>query len=40
MYSIRIVPFDTLSFYEKRIDSLAVTRQTKNNLGAIVLQRR
>jgi hypothetical protein len=39
-YSIRIVPFDTISFYEKRIDSLVVIRQTKNNLGAIVLQRR
>jgi hypothetical protein len=39
-YSIRIAPFDTISFYERRIDSLVVTRQTKNNLGAIVLQRR
>ncbi len=39
-YSVRIVPFDTISFYEKRIDSLVVIRQTKNNLGAIVLQRR
>jgi hypothetical protein len=39
-YSIRIVPFDTISFHEKRIDSLVVTRQTTHNLGAIVLQRR
>lgn len=40
LYSIRIVPFDTLSFLKKRIDSLVVTRQTTHNLGAIVLQRR
>jgi Domain of unknown function (DUF4382) len=39
-YSISIVPFDTISFHEKRIDSLVVIRQTINNLGAIVLQRR
>jgi hypothetical protein len=40
LYSIRIVPFDTISFHERRIDSLVVTRQTTHNLGAIVLQRR
>jgi len=40
LYSVRIVPFDTLSFLEKRIDSLVVTRQTTRNLGAIVLKRR
>jgi hypothetical protein len=40
LYSIRIVPFDTISFHERRIDSLAVIRQTNNNLGAIILQRR
>jgi hypothetical protein len=40
LYSVRIVPFDTLSFLGKRIDSLVVTRQTTHNLGAIVLQRR
>jgi hypothetical protein len=39
-YSVSIVPFDTFSFHEKRIDSLVVTRQTTHNLGAIILQRR
>ena len=39
-YSVRIVPFDTISFYEEKIDSVVVIRQTTNNLGAIVLRRR
>ena len=40
LYSVRIVPFDTLLYLEKRIDSVVVTRQTTHNLGAIILQRR
>jgi hypothetical protein len=39
-YSVRIIPFDTISFHERRIDSAVVVRQTKTYLGAVVLQRR
>jgi hypothetical protein len=40
LYSVTIVPFDTISFYQKRIDSLVVVRQTLTNLGAVILRHR
>jgi hypothetical protein len=38
LYSVSIVPFDTIAFHEKRIDNVAVKKQTFNNLGVIVLE--